>query len=385
MFGRAAQGDSTPNFTSGVGVRTATELLVFDGYVGAPVSGFDAGDGGSVNFVYKQAFDPVTSQNKGPATPLFPAPDGAGFTLEDVSIAPSGQIALGFNYGGFQGVRGGAGGTLYAAFLSPSVGAAPVILQLESAAIWGQPHVIWSAAGQEFVFSWMYVRPGFGYSTRVAKFLPDGRGAGGNSDIVPTVAGGGVSIGGGAGSYSGAAGTSGSLLGVAYYDNSPYLTVLDALGNQVGSSVRLSNGTSTGWLAAAGTPQGFVTFFDVGGGASEVFVPISTDGGVPSPTDAGALSGFTFPGPLSEQDVRAVSDDNGGPGGVGAVLFSTGGASFAYVNADGLTHLGLGSAISHTYAAGDFVTISNYRGSFAISLYSAANQSTQLAASGCGP
>jgi hypothetical protein len=41
------------------------------------------------------------------------------------------------------------------------------------------------------------------------------------------------------------------------------------------------------------------------------------------------------------------------------------------------------SVIANTYAADDEINITNFEGSFAVSLYSSASQSTQVAASGC--
>jgi hypothetical protein len=82
---------------------------------------------------------------------------------------------------------------------------------------------------------------------------------------------------------------------------------------------------------------------------------------------------------------HAINDDTGGIGGVGVALLYTNGVSFAYIDADGATHFGPSSILAHTYAAGDQVNMTNFGGSFGLSLYSAATQSTQIAASGCSP
>jgi hypothetical protein len=57
---------------------------------------------------------------------------------------------------------------------------------------------------------------------------------------------------------------------------------------------------------------------------------------------------------------------------VGVALLYATGLSFAYVDANGATHVGPLSVIPHTYAAGDQIYITNFGGSFGLSLYSAA-------------
>jgi hypothetical protein len=258
------------------------------------------------------------------------------------------------------------------------------IAQLESGQIRGQPHAIWSVASQAFVFSW-WVYPS--YTMKLAQFLPDGRPASGASGTVPTDQTGGVSD-----PYSpGApAGTSRGLIGVGFLQRTaayPYLTILDSMGNQVGGSLQLAGTNDLTPIAVAGTAEGFVTFYGNGTGVSEVFVAVSADGGVQGPTDggdAGAFPGFVLPGVLKANDVRAIGDDQGGPGGVGAALLYPSQVAFAYVNANGqgpLAHFN--PVLPHTYATGDFMTISNYRGLFAVSLYDSTKHSTQAIASGC--
>ena len=55
------------------------------------------------------------------------------------------------------------------------------------------------------------------------------------------------------------------------------------------------------------------------------------------------------------------------------------------MNADGTTHVGPSSLISHTYATDDYIHINNTGGSFGVSLFSIAAHSTQVMASGCTP
>ncbi len=391
QFGSTAQGDPNPNFTSGVGVRTATQLLIFSGYAG----GGDAGDAGTDNLVYVQAFDPMTANSLGPAQPLFTAPAGAGFVLASASIAPTGQIALAFNYGGSPNWANASTTqtSLYAAFLGASADAGPagVALQrapieIESAQIEGQPHVIWSTATGAFVFSWVYVSGGWFVGTK--DFLPNGQAAGG-TDPVPSNQGNAV-VGFGAANDQGSAAGGPSLLGVAFQTSSngvggqnywPSLTILDLNGNQVGGAVLVAMAGSN-WVTVATTAEGFVYVYDNGGsGVAEAFVPTSADAGAVI-SDAG-FSGFNFTSSMQAKNAHAINDDTGGPGGVGVALLYANGLSFAYVNADGVTHVGPTSVIAHTYAAYDQINITNFKGSFGLSLYSAATQSTQMAASGC--
>jgi hypothetical protein len=185
-----------------------------------------------------------------------------------------------------------------------------------------------------------------------------------------------------------------------------YLTILDQSGNQVGSSVPIySNASQVGylWVTVAATAEGFVYIYDVPSNAvvspntvEEVFVRTSGDAGValPDAGDAGVqtgvnpptmgynFTGFKFTG-VTANNGHAISDDTGGAGGVGVALLYSTGLSFAYVNANGMTHVGPISVIAHTYAADDQINITNFGGSFGLSLYSAASQSTQMAASGC--
>jgi hypothetical protein len=45
--------------------------------------------------------------------------------------------------------------------------------------------------------------------------------------------------------------------------------------------------------------------------------------------------------------------------------------------------VGPNDLFAHTYASEDVINISNYGGSFGMSLYASATQATQMAASGC--
>jgi hypothetical protein len=187
---------------------------------------------------------------------------------------------------------------------------------------------------------------------------------------------------------------SNNLFGVAYVNataSTPAMTVLDSQGNEVGGPFELS--TQTGiWDTLGGTSAGFVAFIDLhqSGGVGEVLVPVAADGGIPTAFagdagDAGALPGFKFPGTKTAVYGRAINDDVGGVGGVGAAFLFQDSVGFAYVNADGVTHVGPSSLISHNYAGGDYIHVNNAGGSFGVSLYSTTAHSTQVMASGCTP
>ena len=105
QFGNTAQGDSNPNFTSGVGVRTGSALLIFSGYSGGAG---DAGDAGPNNLVYVQAFDPTTAASMGPAQPLFAANgDAPTISVETASVAPTGQIVVIYSFYATTGATNG--------------------------------------------------------------------------------------------------------------------------------------------------------------------------------------------------------------------------------------------------------------------------------------
>jgi hypothetical protein len=411
QFGLTAQGDANPSFTSGVGVRTASQLLIFSGYSGPDPTAGDGGDGGIVNRVYIQAFDPTTALSLGPAQPLF-APTGgnaANVWVATASAAPTGEIVVvyGFydtggatnavcNYGPYNyGVStytiGDCQNGLYAAFLAPSTeaGAGLQVQQtvpLASSLVYGQAHAAWNPGSQAFVISWeYYTAPSWFLGLK--NFRPNGAAAGGDTAVVPTNTANGTPAQNAV--EQGSVAPLGSLLGVAFQATTnsgiPWLSVLDATGNQVGSSVQVASNDST-WVAMGATTQGFVYVYDNVTTVGEALVQ-ATDAGpavLPDAGDAG-YAGFTFPGAIHAIEGRALSDNTGGTGGVGVALLYANGASFAYVNADGLSHVPPSSVIAHTYAADDLINLSNFAGSFGLSLYSSAAHSTQMAASGCAP
>jgi hypothetical protein len=117
---------------------------------------------------------------------------------------------------------------------------------------------------------------------------------------------------------------------------------------------------------------------------------VSADGGIPvvQGSDAG-LPGFKFPGTKEAVYAYAANDDMGGVGGVGVGILYQDNVSFAYVNADGTTHVGPSTVFSHTYSGGsgnntaDYIHVNNAGGSFGVSLWNHTTQSVQAAATGC--
>jgi hypothetical protein len=316
------------------------------------------------------------------------------------AVAPTGQIALLYTSAGSgfsAGQHGGVPWGLWAVFLDASADGGPAglrvvstfQLQVDLYQIESIPSAIWSPLNQAFVFSWRH-QPN--NDVRVAKFLVTGRTASGGNDSVTTTNANNSTY------TEGHVAAAGNLFGVVYtaQENQwPYLTVLDPAGSVVGSPIALANASTAGhyWTVLGGTRQGFVAFYDApGGGVSEVFVPLLGDGGVALPSDAGdagSLAGFNFPGTQQAQFAVAISDDTGGAGGVGLALIFPDHVSFAYVNADGLTHVNPTLVFSHAYGGAawgttqDMLGLTNLGGSFAVSVYSAAEQRTRIAASGC--
>jgi hypothetical protein len=399
-FASTSVGDANPYFTSGVGARTAKQLIVFDSYVGPDPAG--DGGGNNVGLVYAQGFDPGTGASTGPAQPLFTAKDlsvpgndvAYMFTIMSSAIAPTGEIVLVYSIRFYLSGLYDEGTALYAAFLGPAGDAGVGLqlvksVQLETSAVYGQPHVIWSNASSAFILSWAYELNGD--HIKIQKYLASGLAAGGDIDVVPTDDPSGLITN--TNYEGGAVGVSGNLYGVAYQSNvvnaQPELTVLDALGNPVGApfGVAPANG-SDAWVAVAGTSQGFVYFYDNAPSATveEVFLPASVDAGVVGAgSDASTFGSFALGGDIRATSARAISDDMGGVGGVGVDLLYPQGVSFAYINADGVGHQGPNQVFAHTAASGDYTSMTNFDGSFVVSLYVAANHLTQVSASSCSP
>jgi hypothetical protein len=407
-FGSIGQGDSNPNFHSGMGALGTNVMYIFSSYT-------PPGDGGlgSTDYeVYVQAFDPKSGASKGPSKSLFVAPAlgltitrNDAFFVTSAAVAPSGEIVVLY----FLGVSGG--GALYAAFLSPSAaggssdGGSVDGLTLQKVVLVNDsypyvtgpydsadhsPQVIWSNTSQTFIAS--------GRESDVYffdKYSSGGQAAGG-ADPVPT-----NSSGNTVGTSIGSVGESGSLLGFAYTCGGgaaagACLTIFDESENLVGQPIILANTLGeNSWAGVAGTAKGFVYVYDgqyqsaqfPSGFVGEAFVSTSTDGGVGA-GDAGVTTfpGFTFASRAIAG--RVVADDigTGGSAGVGvALVYDSGPVKFAYVNADGAGHQGPYTVIPQAGGGGGTMSITNFNGNFAISSYTSATNSAQVIETGICP
>jgi hypothetical protein len=385
-FANVSQGDVNANFTSAVAVRNADTLFIFSAYAGAaPVDGgVDAGAMAG-DAIYVQTFDPVSGDKRGPSTFLFSVPYRASFGINDVAIAPTGEIALMYS----AGEKNQYTDQLYTTVLGSTAGdggAASLTVektvQLESV-LNGGPHLIWQPATQLFVFSWKYQGSNGNWFARVRKYHPNGTASGAAINAVPT--------------YGGLyqpnqeddayAGVSGTYLGLAYQstnNNWPYFTIVDGDGFQVGPFVTLQASGVDNWVACAGTTAGFVTMFTGGGLVSGAFVPLTgatsvlSDAGAP---DAGLPPLKTFSFTSTASTGKIINDDAGGAGGVGAVLLENDGAAFVYVNADATKPQDQGTVISAS--GGIQADISSFAGSFVVSLFNGTTHAAQATVSSC--
>ncbi len=386
-FANISQGDANAGFTSAVAVRNADTLFIFSAYQGpAPVDG--GTDGGALvgNAMFVQMFDPVSGDKRGPSKFLFSVPTGVVAGVEDVSVAPTGEIAL--LYYVVPAVNNYAN-ALYLTVLgtTPSDGGVAGLsvkktVQLESASN-GDSHIIWQPASQLFVPSWKYLGSNGNWYVRARKYHPDGTASGTAINAFPTFGG----------NYQpnqqddGYVGASGAYLGMAYKstnNNWPYLTIVDSDGFQVGPIVSLYSGGVGFWAAAAGTTKGFVTMFTNAGRVYGAFVPLTGMSSVLS--DAGAPDAGLAPLPMfsftsTAATGKLINDDAGGAGGVGAVLLESDGAAFVYVTADGSKQYTEGTVINAS--GGVQADISNFQGSFVVSLYNGTTHAAQATVSSC--
>ncbi|HEX3904625.1 MAG TPA: hypothetical protein VH853_17445 [Polyangia bacterium] len=386
-FANISQGDANPGFTSSVAVRNADTLFIFSVYGGpAPVDGGTDGGALAGDAMFVQMFDPVSGDTRGPNKFLFSIPYGVVAAVEDVSVAPTGEIALLYYV---VAAANNYADALYLTVLGTTAADGGVAgltvkktVQLESAAN-GDGHIIWQTASQLFVPSWKYLGSNGTWYVRVRKFHPDGTAAGTAINAFPTFGS----------NYQpnqeddGYVGASGPYLGMAYQstnNNWPYLTIVDSDGFQVGPIVSLNPGGVDNWVAGAGTTEGFVTMFTSGGRIYGTFVPLTgmssviSDGGTP---DAGVAPLPMFSFTSTALTGKLINDDAGGAGGVGAVLLEDDGAGFVYVNADGSKQYTEGTVINAS--GGIQAGISNFQGSFVVSLFNNTTHASQATVSIC--
>ncbi len=382
-FANVSQGDANPGFTSAVAVRNADTLFIFSAYEGpAPVDG--GADGGALagSAIFVQMFDPVTGIKRGPSQFLLSIPYRPAVGIDDVAVAPTGEIALLY--------AAGTGNTyadqLYMTTLATAPGdggtaslSVEKTVQLESVYT-GSARVIWQPSTQLFVFSWKY-QGSNGWYARVRKYHPNGTASGAAINAIPTIG----NLYEPNSEDDAYVGVSGTYLGLAYQSTNdwPYLTIVDGDGFQVGHFITLQAGGVDNWVSCAGTTAGFVAMYTGGGSVSGAFVPLTgmssviSDAGAP---DAGLPPLKTFSFTSTAATGKMINDDPSG-GGAAAVLLQNDGAAFIYVSADGSKAQDQGTVISA--AGGIQAGISNFQGSFVVSLYNGTTHAAQATVSTC--
>jgi hypothetical protein len=252
-------------------------------------------------------------------------------------------------------------------------------------------YVIWSNARNAFALTWVTSTN----TLKVENFSPEGLAVGGNTNVVPTN---GVSNSVNSyNSFQGGIAESGNILGVAYtgvaYSDPttyyPFLTVLDRVGNPVGSPLQVGT-YLTPWNAIAGTPKGFVYFYGnstLDRDLKEVFLPTSGDAIVVDATrDAGSFSQTSVNPGGGQAYVGSACMDNVGPnatGGVGVVAFYNQGPTFMYLNPDGTQPQSPTQVVAHSMATYDTLSVTSFNGRFLVALTSSVAMSTQIFANGC--
>jgi hypothetical protein len=391
-FGRTAVGASNLGYTSGIGVRTTNELLIFSGYVGPPATdGGAAVDAGVASYIERidvQHFDLATAVSKGPSLPLFDsAATGTGsdadILLGGVAVAPGGQIAIIYDA---ESAAGPGNFAVYLTFLDASLNVVQTT-QLEAVGYdlyARQSHVQW--LDNAFVASWL---PNNG-PIKIAPFGTDGSPAG-NAIVVPTNDGSGYVWA--SSNPDGELAFSGGVFAVTYISTNsayPLMTLLNPNGNEVGAPLGLpyANAQYTP-LTVAGTSQGFVAVYqgmDSGDGGSDVASTLATmfsTSGVPGST-------FNFPGgdPAgsgNSTNVYTVRGTSDGTGAGFAILYPDGSESFLYIPGDGSKPANPQPILQQQNPEGalDAAHIMNFGGSFGLSLYSGAEHLTRVAATSC--
>ncbi|HEY2730979.1 MAG TPA: hypothetical protein VGK52_13640 [Polyangia bacterium] len=388
QFSNVIKGDVNPSFTSGVGVANADTVFIFSGYHGPlPADGGASGatDAGAAmgSAIYVQSFDLKTQASLGPPVPLLFPEDGPIFYVQDVAIAPTGEIALLYAHSSTTDTRAVA---MFASFFTMTAGAdggAPKLnvqktVQLESVPL-ARGHVIWGPSSQTFICSWKYL--GASWFARIKTFKVDGTPGTGSVGTVPTRVG--INDDG---ENDVAVGTVGPLVGMAVRDISTgaaMLTILGTDGLQVGDFVQMEP-QAISFVGVGGTTKGFVTFANTGTpvlesyaattGAGSVLADGGADGGMPMPVQVGTFSSTIHSG-------RLIGDDSSAGGGMGAGIWQDDGAAFLYVTADGSKTYQLGTVISASNGGG--IAVTNYHGSFGVSFYLTTG-ATDVVTSSCG-
>jgi hypothetical protein len=368
-------------------VLTATEFLTFSGYVGPDSA--DGGAGALVNRIDVQHFDPIKGTGKGSATPLLAAGgDGTGLFINGADIAPTGEIAISYS------VHGTSGWGAFLSFLDKDL----ALKKTTQFVAWGYAHTASSYVkwlNGEFVASAIVYSADLNPShvnIKLGKFGIDGSNAGA-INAVPTDDPSSLALDsvppGPAYEGEGEIAFSGGLFAIPYFSakatgNPPYLTIVDALGAQVGGPLPLPS-PITNFVAVAGTLQGFVTVYN-GTSSSGTTSLVATYVSRSASGDAGVPVGVThaFSGGTAYNWYWSTCGSSDGTGAGFAVLYD-GSVSFLYFGEDGSPR---GSPQTVLYQMnpsklGDEVQVTNFGGTFAVSLYSSVEHLTRVVATTC--
>jgi hypothetical protein len=389
-----ATSDSDPNYTSGVGVLTATELLTFNGYAGPDSTDggvVDGGTGAKVNRIDVQHFDPITGASKGKAAPLLTAAgDGSGIYIAGAAVAPTGEIAI--IYSAATGVydQYGRNYAVYLTFLGKDL--APVqstiFVVLGSSRFPANSYVQW--LNGEFVASSTFgIDP---MTARLGRFGANGANLGITRTIPTDDPAGRVDNEGYA---EGEVAFSGSTFAVAYLSTTtdsgagyPFLTFIDASDalTEVSSPMPLPSSQFRQNLAVAGTSQGFVAVYN-GTSSSNTNTLLATYVSNSASGDAGVPVGatYSFVGGFAYRSMGGTRGSSDGNGAGFAALYPDGSVTFLYFSADGSIHGNPQTILQQVNGAsdGDEAHITSFAGKFAVSLYSSTEHLTRVITSTC--
>jgi hypothetical protein len=389
-FEHPALSDSDPNYTSGVGVLTATELLTFNAYAGPDSTDGGVPDSGTVPLVNRidvQHFDPISGKKNGSVTPLLTAAgDGSGIYIAGAAVAPTGEIAI--IYSAATGGSSWPNYGVYLAFLDKDLAPSQTTLfVVQGSDVHNdQSYVQW--LNGEFVASSIFYNGS--YTIKVGRFGADGSNLG-ITRALPTddpsgrvwsddIAQGEVAFSGNtfAAAYKTASGSGPSLT---------FVEASDAL-TEVGSPVAPlpSSVIDANVVAVAGTSEGFVALYNgtsSSSGQSLVATYLSNsasgDAGVPIGATYAFLGGYTY------QSAKSTRGSSAGTGAGFAALYPDGSVTFLYFSADGSIHGNPQTVLQQMNNAGggDETHITSFGGKFAVSLYSSTEHLTRVITSTC--
>jgi hypothetical protein len=355
-FGPEAVGAPKASYSSGVGTRTASGLLLFTSDNAGRMD-----DAGTFYAADVQGFDfSGHVQDAG----LLPALSfGGGLaTLIAATTAPDGTTALFYD-----SLFSGQYTSTHLELLAPDL-SVRISNTIESSA--SEPgDVQW--AGDRFAVAWLY-GGNAGTGIKVQMLGTDGSvysGATLATDVPSGVVGSGSIV-------SMATSVSLGLVAVGYVsgaDGSPVVQILDLMGNPVGGPVSLAQ-VQTSALAVGGTASGFVAVYDGQGDAGDVQQAVAitpSDAGVPTVSEPISISGGVI------NEVRASSD------GAGAAFLIEYGDGVSYGYASAGSPLALHATPVASAGGRDPINISSFGGRFGLFVYSNVGQSELGVATGC--